>query len=71
MPCYLRIRDTEEMKHGGHGHFQRFRYDSLGYSQLSIYRGLYIMVSGFCICRLLYARLASLHYKIRVGPDHI
>jgi len=23
------------------------------------------------ICRLLYARSASLHYKIRVGPNHI
>jgi len=23
------------------------------------------------ICRLLYARLACLHYIIRVGPDHI
>jgi len=35
---------------------------------------LHCPLSGFCIsriCRLQYARLASLHYSIRVEPDHI
>jgi len=32
------------MKHGDHGRFQWFRYGSWGCSQLSIYRGLCIIV---------------------------